>query len=248
MRSRLVLFLPALVGLLLVDLLFGEGAAAARAPHPAPRRVGWWLARHAAQNQPPGRAEARLIFVGDSITAGWLGAGLDAWTRSFGRYRPLNLGISGDRTRHLLWRLQHGALDGLPRARLVVLLIGINDLAFYGAPVRDVVDGILACALELRARLPGARVLLLGLLPSGLRRGPLRDRIARVNRWLEQAAGDAAIKATDVRYLDVGPRLLDANGVLRSEVSPDSLHLSGEGYRRWAEGLTPIIVPFLEER
>jgi len=114
----------------------------------------------------------------------------------------------------------------------VVLLIGINDLCFYGTPVRDVVDGILANVAELRARLPRTRVLLLGLLPSGARPATsLRDRISRTNRLLSRAADDE-----EVRFLDVGPSLLEPDGTLGPAAAPDHLHLTERGYRLWAEG------------
>ena len=235
--------MPRRSALLLLVTLLAPGAALARAPRPAPRPAAWWKERHEQLGKLPDRARAQLVFVGDSITSGWLGAGAAVWKRHFERYRPLDLGISGDRTRHLHWRLQHGALDGLS-PRLVVLLIGINDLCFYGTPVRDVVDGILANVAELRARLPRTRVLLLGLLPSGARPATsLRDRISRTNRLLSRAADDE-----EVRFLDVGPSLLEPDGTLGPAAAPDHLHLTERGYRLWAEAMAPVIRQLVLEK
>ncbi|HVY70641.1 MAG TPA: hypothetical protein VHH73_11985, partial [Verrucomicrobiae bacterium] len=53
-----------------------------------------------------------LAFVGDSITQGWEGNGAkDVWQKYYGSRKAINLGIGGDRTQHVLWRLDHGNLD-----------------------------------------------------------------------------------------------------------------------------------------
>ncbi len=49
-----------------------------------------------------------LVFVGDSITDGWRGGGKAIWQKDFAPLKALNLGIGGDRTEHVLWRLQNG--------------------------------------------------------------------------------------------------------------------------------------------
>src|SRR5690349_14617001 len=54
----------------------------------------------------------QVVFDGDSITDGWRGGGKKVWDKEFGKYNPLNLGIGGDRTQHLLWRNDHNELDG----------------------------------------------------------------------------------------------------------------------------------------
>src|SRR5215218_636505 len=68
----------------------------------------------------------RLVFVGDSITDAWRGGEQNSiYEERWGKYNPLNLGISGDKTEHVLWRLEHGELDGLEHgAKLVVMMIG----------------------------------------------------------------------------------------------------------------------------
>jgi hypothetical protein len=103
-----------------------------RADAPVPRTIEqpWmslaeWRERHERQLIDPNRAHARIAFLGDSITQGW-GDSM-AFQASFGRYRPLNLGIGGDQTQHVLWRIEHGALGGV-RPRLLVVLIGVNNL------------------------------------------------------------------------------------------------------------------------
>ena len=65
-----------------------------------------------------------IAFVGDSITARWRGS--ETWTKHWGSYRAVNMGIGGDRTQNVLWRLQNGELDGY-KARLFVVMIGTNN-------------------------------------------------------------------------------------------------------------------------
>lgn len=59
------------------------------------------------------QGKAQVVFLGDSITAGWGGAGKEVWTKAFATYEPANFGIGGDRTQHVLWRISNGELDGL---------------------------------------------------------------------------------------------------------------------------------------
>src|SRR5215472_16748729 len=115
----------------------------------------------------------------DSLTEGW---DAEVWKRTLASRGALNAGVSGDRTDHLLWRLQHGNLAG-PQPKAVVLLIGTNDLA-YGRSPELTADGIRANLERLRQRLPEARILLLGLLPrEESPSAPLRLEVAQVNRF-----------------------------------------------------------------
>ncbi len=56
---------------------------------------------------------AELVFLGDSITQGWDGKGKEVWAKYYGQRKAANFGISGDRTEHVLWRMDHGNFDGL---------------------------------------------------------------------------------------------------------------------------------------
>ena len=101
-----------------------------------------------------------VLFFGDSLTEHWDST---VWAQSLAPRGALNAGVSGDRTDHLLWRLMHGNLEGLP-PKAVVLLIGTNDLGFGRSP-ELVADGIRANLETLRQHLPETSILLLGLLP-----------------------------------------------------------------------------------
>src|SRR5262245_25763087 len=71
---------------------------------PVPRDGGW-MKRHDSFNERVKQGNADLLFIGDSITQGWEGAGKGVWEKFYGKRKAVNLGIGGDRTQHVLWRL-----------------------------------------------------------------------------------------------------------------------------------------------
>ena len=132
---------------------------------------GWWISRFEAKKAEAARCDYPVVFLGDSITHGWEGAGASVWTNNFlsGPYRAMNAGFSGDRTEHLLWRLRHGQLDGLdPKA--VVLMIGTNNTGHRPLETESVLDtvlGVKAILKELEHRVPSAKVILHPIFPRG---------------------------------------------------------------------------------
>jgi lysophospholipase L1-like esterase len=185
---------------LLLLLLLGAAAALPPAALPISReQLPWWAARHAEKLRQARSGTFDLVFLGDSITQQWEQPAYRAvWQRFYGDRHALNLGFIGDATSHLLWRIDHGELDGLhPRA--VVILIGANNLGRLHWPASDDVRGIEAVVDAVRARLPEAGILLLGVLPSD--RGPwVAETAARINRALSARYGGGAVPG--VRFLD----------------------------------------------
>ncbi|MEA2722080.1 MAG: hypothetical protein QOJ39_3944, partial [Candidatus Eremiobacteraeota bacterium] len=148
-----------------------------------------------------------------------------------------NFGISGDRTQFVLWRLRNGELDG-SNARVVVLMIGTNNLA--SATPENVAHGIAAIVDTVRTKLPNAVIVLNALLPRGEPGDPLRAKLADVNARIAPLADGA-----QVRWLDAGPRFIDANGAILPELLPDKLHPSAAGYEVWAAALRPVLTDLL---
>ena len=85
-----------------------------------------WVARHEGFLAEAKQGNYELVFIGDSITDRWRKQGLEVWNKFYVPRHALNLGISGDRTQHVLWRLDHGELAGL-KPKAVVLMIGTNN-------------------------------------------------------------------------------------------------------------------------
>jgi lysophospholipase L1-like esterase len=104
-----------------------------------------------------------VIFLGDSITHGW--EGQKAWQEHFGSFKPVNLGIGGDQTGHVLWRITDGhELDHLsPKA--AVIMIGTNNTGGHSA--QQIAGGITAIVEELKRQKPHIKVLVLGVFPRG---------------------------------------------------------------------------------
>ncbi len=106
---------------------------------------------------------AGLVFLGDSITAGWKRQQA-IWDRAFGKYQPVNFGIGGDRTQHVLWRIENGELDGI-KPKAVVIMIGTNNSALDSAEA--IARGITRIVETVRAKQPQAKILLLAVFPRG---------------------------------------------------------------------------------
>ncbi|HEU5074291.1 MAG TPA: GDSL-type esterase/lipase family protein [Polyangiaceae bacterium] len=194
-----------------------------------------WRGRHAAQLVDPVRSQAKVVFVGDSITQGW--AESPAYLAEFGRYHPLCLGIGGDQTQHVLWRLADGALAGVP-ARVVVILIGVNNLGNGHSP-EQTFRGVRAVVRRVERDLPAASLLLLCILPAGeAPSDPLREQIQLTNRRLP------ALGSQRVTVLDVGGVFLDADERITPELMADFLHPTALGYTR----LTRAVAPELARR
>jgi lysophospholipase L1-like esterase len=180
----------------------------------------------------------RVLFLGDSLTERWdepLWGAKAVWDAHMAPRGVFNAGVSGDRTEHLRWRLDHGNLDG-PTPRGVVLLIGTNDLG-HGRPPTEAAEGIRQTLVQLRAKLLNTRILLLGLWPRGATaEDHLRQAVVEVNKLIS-TCGDGQT----VTYADIGGVLLEPNGVLSKQISPDLLHFSAAGYERLVPKLDPLI-------
>jgi beta-glucosidase len=188
-----------------------------------------------------------LIFLGDSITQGWEGAGKEVWEQLYGERRAVNLGFSGDRTQHVLWRLEHHPLkelaaDGRRGPRLVVLMIGTNNSNGDDNTATEIGEGIRAIVTRLRQLLPRTKVLVLGIFPRGEKPDAQRAKNAEASALAAELADEEA-----VFYLDIGPRFLEGDGTLTREIMPDLLHLSPEGYRIWGEAIEPQVKRLMSE-
>ncbi len=188
------------------------------------------------------KGDIDVIFLGDSITFGWQREGAKVWDEFYGKRHAVNFGIGGDRTQHVLWRVLNGNLDGLahPRAghspRLLVLMIGTNNSNGHDNTAEEIGAGIRACVAAIREKLPDTKVLLLSVFPRGEHLNPQREKNARASRI---AAGAADNKT--VFSMDIGDKFLEPDGTLTRAVMPDLLHLSEDGYRRWAAAIEPKV-------
>ncbi|MEO7034539.1 MAG: GDSL-type esterase/lipase family protein [Polyangiaceae bacterium] len=197
-----------------------------------------WRAHHERQLHAANRAQAKVIFLGDSITEGW-GAS-PAYRESFAKYTPLNLGIAGDFTQNVLWRIDHGTLLGT-NPEVLVLMVGVNNLAGGFSP-QQTVAGIRAIVVAIQAALPKTQLLLLAILPARQKpTDPLRSRIIEANRLL------ASLQAPRVSFHDVGSIMLEPDGTLSNSTMRDFIHPTPAGYQLLSAAVMPLIEALLGE-
>lgn len=179
-----------------------------------------------------------LLFLGDSITAGWI-TRADIWYRYFGRYKPANFGISGDRTQHVLWRIQQGEIERI-QPRVIILMIGTNNTGSDSAA--GIAKGITAIVGTLREKQPKAKILLLGILPRGQKPSPnpYRDKINEANDIISRLHDGKRI-----HYLDIGNHFLLTDGTISKDIMPDYLHPSAAGYQIWADAIAPKLTELM---
>jgi lysophospholipase L1-like esterase len=219
-----------------------ENSAVVPAPRSSPTN---WVARHEGFLAEAGQGDFDLVFIGDSITDGWRHSGLAVWNKFYAPHRALNLGIGGDRTQHVLWRIEHGELDGL-KPKAVVLMIGTNNTGKEkdGSPrnsTAEVIAGVTAVVKQVRAKLPRSKLLLLAIFPRGTADGPERAQIKEINAALAQLDDGKKVK-----FLDIGKVFLAEDGSIPKTVMPDLLHPNAEGYQRWADAMEPTLSAMLK--
>jgi lysophospholipase L1-like esterase len=214
---------------------------------PAPRDKGW-MSRHDKFIEIAKRGGVDVLFLGDSITDAWGGEGHGAksnGTKEFEkRFVPLkaaNFGIGGDRTQHVLWRIQHGELDGI-QPKVVMLMIGTNNVGSDSAA--QIADGITAIVKTIHKKSPATKVLLLAVFPRDPQPNTKnRMKIADINQRISKLD-----KLDYVKYLDIGSKFTKEDGTLTKDIMPDYLHLSPQGYTIWADAVEPSIRALLGGR
>jgi lysophospholipase L1-like esterase len=182
---------------------------------------------------------AKLLFLGDSITAGW-GGHKAIWEAAFGQYAPANFGIGGDRTQHVLWRITNGELDGFtPKA--LVLMIGTNNSG-SDSP-EGIASGITKIVETIRQKSPATKILLLAVFPRGDKtaQAAVREKLKTVNEHIAKLDD-----GKNVFFQDIGAKFLEADGTLTREVMPDLLHLSSKGYQIWADAISPSLAKLMQ--
>ena len=207
---------------------------------PVPRDGGW-MKRHESFNERVKKGNVDLLLIGDSITQGWEGAGKAVWEKYYTPRNAVNLGIGGDRTQHVLWRLDNGNVEGLsPKA--AVLMIGTNNSGNNSS--MQIAEGVEAIVKNLRTKLPKTKILVLAIFPRGATVDDARRKVnIEANRSIAKLADGEM-----VHYLDIGEKFLDKDGTLSKEVMPDLLHLNEKSYATWAESIEPKLKELMGEK
>jgi lysophospholipase L1-like esterase len=205
-----------------------------------------WVARHEGFVQEAQKGDIDILFLGDSIVDGWRDKGLNVWNKYYAPRHAASFGIDGDRTQHILWRMENGELDGI-KPKVIVLLIGTNNTGKERETnqirntVPETITGVQAVVRELRTKLPKSKILLLAIFPRGKVDDPQRAQVALVNTVIAKLDDGKR-----VRYLDIAPKFLEADGTLSENIMPDLLHLNERGYQIWADAMNPTLNEMLK--
>ena len=210
---------------------------------PVPRDANW-LKRHEGFLTITKAGGIDILFLGDSITDFWRTRGSNVWNQCYAPRHAANFGISADRTQHVLWRMEHGELDGL-KPKVVVLMIGTNNTGVnkdgtIRNVIPEVIEGVTTVVKGLRAQLPGTKILLLAIFPRGVVDDLQRGQVAVINTVLPKL-DDGKM----VRFLDIGSKFLEPDGTLPKDIMPDLLHPSERGYQIWADAMEPTLAEML---
>lgn len=188
-----------------------------------------------------------VYFVGDSITRRWGATDYPAllahWRQNFFGWNAGNFGWGADRTENILWRLEHGELDGV-NPKVIVIQAGTNNIGSQpggAARVAEITRGLTAILDICRRHAPGATVILTAIFPRNDNMAVMPE-IDQVNANLARLANGRS-----VRYLNVNDRLADKDGRLFPGMmnERDKLHPTIQGYQIWADGLKPIFAELL---
>jgi platelet-activating factor acetylhydrolase IB subunit beta/gamma len=193
-----------------------------------------WMRTFEGQLKQTKAGNVGVVFLGDSITNGWAAAGKAQWDEHFAPLKAVNYGIGGDTTRQVLWRIEHGLLDGITPT-VIVVAIGTNNLYgdHNGGTEAEIAAGIKACVDAARAKVPQAKILVLGMLPR--QNAYFCDRIAKINAVTAKLDDGAT-----VRYVDPGAPFLEAPGKVKAELyRDDQVHLTTPGYQVLLAGIAP---------
>ncbi|MCZ2343930.1 MAG: GDSL-type esterase/lipase family protein [Bacteroidales bacterium] len=199
--------------------------------NPAVKSLNRDNARHKQFLKIVAKGDADLIFIGDSITQGWEGAGKKVWADNFAALKAVNLGIGGDQTGHVLWRITEGKELEPINPKAAVIMIGTNNMRAHTA--EQIAGGVKAIVAELRKQKPNMKILVLGIFPrSAKATDDIRGKIKTANTDIAKLAD-----GKNVFYKDIGGKFLTIDGTLEKAIMPDLLHLSPAGYEIWAKAI-----------
>lgn len=234
-----------LAALLSTTTLFAqtEAASAAKSGHaansaliPATRTNPTnWMARHEGFVKEAKKGGVEILFMGDSITDMWRTKGSNVWSKYYAPRHAANFGIGGDRTQHVLWRIEHGELDGI-KPKVTVLMIGTNN-SNSDSP-EDIAKAIRLIIDEIHARISETKILLLAVFPRNKptdKPGQM-DKIHQVNDLIAKYDDGRTVK-----FLDLGPKFLGPDGKVPADIMADFLHPTEKGYQIWAEAMNPTL-------
>ena len=199
-----------------------------------------WMSRHEEFVAQAKRGGIDILFLGDSITDFWRSKGSNVWNQYYAPRHAANFGISGDRTQHVLWRIENGELDGI-HPKVTVLMIGTNNSKSDSA--EDIARAIGMIIDDIHSKIPDTKILLLAIFP----RNTAKDTPKSLETIRDVNTQIAFYDNSDtVRFLDIGAKFLGPDGKVHKDVMADYLHPTEKGYKIWAAAMEPTLDAMLK--
>ena len=182
-----------------------------------------------------------VVFLGDSITQIWLRDAPDLWKSRYEPLKAVNYGIMGDVIQHVLWRVEHGELDGIS-PKVVVLLVGTNNSKRHDS--EPIFVGIKHLVDVIHSKCPTTKVLVMAIFPRE-HKGDVPVQMQNIK------AVDAELPKLDdgnlTRVLNINDKFYDADGKFRQDLFSDGLHPNAAGYKVWADAMQPLLDQMLKQ-
>jgi cephalosporin-C deacetylase-like acetyl esterase/lysophospholipase L1-like esterase len=231
--------------------LAAEGNVAEPADKASPRLDSNSILVHEQLLRKKTLGQIDVYFQGDSITRRWGTSDeqwrplYDNWKQNFTGWNAADFGWGADRTQNILWRLEHGELDGV-NPKVIVLMAGTNNVGSLtpigddAARVANITRGIKAIVDLSRRKAPNATIVVMGITPRN-------DNIAVMPTINAINANIAKLaNGKSIRFINLNDKLADRNGKLyEGMTNPDMLHLAPKAYQIWADALKPILTEVL---
>jgi lysophospholipase L1-like esterase len=177
-----------------------------------------------------------IIFIGDSITQGWLEAGKDVWDKVYAPRHALDFGISGDKTQNVLWRLNNMSIQNL-KPKVAVVMIGTNNT--MNSP-HEIADGIKAVLANTEEAFPGVKIILVSIMPNER----AEDKMAQANALIKGYADDENVFFLNLIPLMTPIVTTQPDGKIDTNwkgLGKDHLHPDASGYQLWADAMEPLL-------
>ncbi|MBN2589545.1 MAG: hypothetical protein JXA96_06770 [Sedimentisphaerales bacterium] len=208
---------------------------------PVSRDDRWWMPRHEAVKARLEEGNVDLLYIGDSITHNFDNPGKKVWNKYYAPRNAVNMGFSGDRTQHVLWRLDNCDFSKV-NPKLAIIMIGTNNSNGQDNTAEEIADGIIAICKRLRTKLPETKILLLAIFPRNPGPSAQREKNATASLLASKVADGKMI-----HYLDINEKFLTEDEELTRDIMSDYLHPGQKGYQIWAEAIEPTVAQLLGE-
>ncbi len=183
-----------------------------------------------------------IIFIGDSITEGWVRAGKELWEKDYASRNALDFGVGGDKTQNVLWRLDHQDIKDL-KPKVAVIMIGTNNR--MNTPP-EIAAGVKAVLDKTEEIFPEAKIILVSIMPNQR----AQDTMMATNEIIKKYADDKKVFWLDLVPLMPAVNTTTADGKSDTNwkgLSQDRLHPDAAGYKIWADAMDPLLNKLLAE-